>query len=232
MNQPRAKTNVQKLSRSILKTPVLLAISLTLASMFWTASLPIARAAAVVTPAEMIQAQLPHATSLASAPKAAVLSAVCKAITKSQKDAPDIVRTAAGARREFTADILKTAVHCIHSDKVDPNCELGRSILHEAIAADPDQAASLTETFVGLMPNCLESPEEGPNGSFGAANIGGAPGSVGGGGGGGGAASGDVCSVCHNNQQISVACSDLNSYLRNHPGDTAGACQASPTANR
>ena len=228
MNEQHAKTNGRALTCSIWKTPALVAASVLLAGSFWMASLPIAQAKAI-TPAEMIQAHLPHAMSLTSAPKAELLSAVCQAVTKNRKEAPQIVRTAADARKEYTADILKTAVHCLHTDAEHPDCELAHLILKEAIAADNDQADSLTELFLQVAPGCADSPEEGPNGNFNnVSNLNGAPGSLGG----GSAASGETCSVCHANQSIQVACSELNSYLRGHPGDTAGACEATPNANR
>ena len=229
MNKRRTKTKGREFSLSALKTPALLAVSLSLGAAFWMASLPIALAA-TVTPAEMIQVNLPHSTNLASAPKDEMLSAVCKAISKNQKEAPDIVRTAAGARKEFTADILKTAVHCLHDDKGDPDCELARSTLQGAIAVDAEQASSLTELFIGLTPTCIESPEEGPNaGGNNASNINGAPGSAGASGGGGNA---NTRAVCHNNHSIQVARSELAHYLQQHPGDTPGACEATPNANR
>ena len=210
-----------------LKTHVLLAVSVSLGAIFWVASIPLAQAAAV-TPAEMIQAHLPHSMSMASAPKADVLSAVCKAIAKNPKDAPDIVRTAAGARKEIAPDILKMAVHCLHEDKGDVNCEIARGTLREVIAADPEEAAGLTQLFISLIPSCIESPEEGPGGVNNAPSLSIAPGSLGGGAGG----VGDVCSVCHNNQSIQVPCGNLNAYLASHPGDTAGACEATPNTNR
>jgi hypothetical protein len=182
--------------------------------------------AAALTPAEMIKANLPHTLSLASAPKADILSAICKAVSSNEKEAPDIVRTAAGARQELTADILRTAVNCLERDKANLDCKLARSTLQQAIAVKRDQADSLTELFIQLTPACVESPEEGPNANIG--NINGAPGSVGG----GAAINPDTCSVCHANQSIQVNCSDLNNYLKNHPGDTAGACEATPNANR
>ncbi len=229
MNKRRAKTIGKEHSLPALKTPALFAISIALGAAFWMASLPIARGA-TVTPAEMIQSHLPHSMSMASSPKDDMLAAVCKAISKNQKDAPGIVRTAAGARKELTADILKTAVHCLKSDKDDHDCELERSTLQEAIAADPDQAAALTELFIGLTPGCISSPEEGPNANTNnASNVNGAPGSLGGGGGGG---NGNTCPVCHNNHSIQVACSERDHYLRKHPGDTAGPCEATPHTNR
>jgi len=228
MKEQRANLTRQTLVAPVWKTPVLLAISATLAVTFWIASQPMAGAAAI-TPAEMIRGNLPHALSLANAPKADVLSAICKAVSKNQKAAPEIVRTAAGARRELTADILKTAVSCLKEDKTDLDCNLARSTLQQAIAVNADQADSLTELFIQLTPACLESPEEGPNVNFtNVSNINGDPGSVGG----GAAVVADTCSVCHANQSIQVACSDLNGYLRSHPGDTAGACEATPNANR
>ena len=227
MKEPRKNNSRKALVLSIWKTPILLAISLSLAGVFWIASVPMARAASM-SPAEMIQANLPHAMSLTSAPKAEVLSAVCSAVTKNQKKAPEIVRAAVGARKEFAEDILKTAVRCLHLDADHPDCELARHALKEAIAVDPDQAATLNELFIQLVPGCAESPEEGP-GNFAAATT---VNSLSGTGGGGSAGSGDSCTVCHANQSIQVACSDLNTYLKNHPGDTAGACEATPNANR
>ena len=228
MNKSSAQGNGKELSFSFLKTPVLLAISILLATMFWMASLPLALGASV-SPADLIQAHLPHAMSLGSAPKPEMLSAVCKAITQNHKNAPEIVRAAASARKELTADILKTAVHCLKGDGENPDCALARATLKEVIAVDADEAASLTEIFVGLTPGCVDSPEEGPDGNpANVSSLSAAPGS----GGGGGGASGEACSVCHNNQSIQVACGDLANYLTSHPGDTAGACEATPNANR
>lgn len=224
MNKQRAKLISHTLDTTFWKTRALLSISSGLAAVFCVVSLPLADGAAI-TPAEMIRANLPHAQSLASAPKAAILSAICKAVSKDQKEAPDIVRTAAGARKELTADILKAAVNCLRENKTALDCTLARSTLQQAIAVNGDQAAALTELFIQLTPTCVESPEEGPAT---AGNINGPPGSVAG----GGAVTPDTCSVCHANQSIQVNCSDLHSYLKGHPGDTAGACEATPDANR
>jgi hypothetical protein len=228
MNEKRTPSTRQTLVASLWKTPVLLAISASLAAIFWIASVPVARAA-TITPAEMIQANLPHSQSLASAPKAAVLSAICKAVSKNQKEAPEIVRTAAGARKELTADILQAVVNCLQENRVKLDCTLARSTLQQAIAANGDQADSLTELFIQLSPTCVESPEEGPNINFSnVSNINPAPGSVAAGSG----TSHETCSVCHNNHSIQVACSNLENYLSHHPGDTAGRCEATPDTNR
>jgi hypothetical protein len=234
MNKLRALANGENLNTSFLKTAAIFSLSVALGAGFWMASAPMARAAATsMTPAEMIQSNLPRSMSLASASKADVLSAVSQAVGKYQKDTPQIVRTAAGARKDLTRDIFSTAVRCLRGDGKDGaiDCGLVRSALNEAIAINGEEAASLTELVANLAPNCLDSPSEGPGqGAFTnpPSNINPAPGSTGG----GAAASQDTCTVCHNNSEIQVACSELASYLRGHPGDTAGACQASVNVNR
>jgi hypothetical protein len=225
MNKPRAKTNLTKPFSSILRNSLVVAMGIGFGTTFWLASLPLALGAAI-TPAEMIQAHLPHSMSLGSAPKAQVLEAVCQAISQDRKDAPKIVRAAADARKELTSDILKTAVRCLKMDQEHPDCALARSTLQELIAADPNNAAGLTEIFIGITPGCADTPEEGPGGP---SNINEAPGSFGGG---GGADSSSRCEVCHNNHNIAIPCSKVAKFLKNHPGDTAGACQATPHTNR
>jgi hypothetical protein len=235
MNKLRALANGENLNTSCLKTAAIFSLSVALGAGFWMASAPMARAAStstLMTPAEMIQSNLPRSMSLANASKARVLSAVCKAVGKYEKDTPQIVRTAAGARKDLTSDIVSTAVRCLRGDGKDGaiDCGLVRSALNEAIAVNGEQAASLTELVATLAPSCLDSPGEGPGeGAFTnpPGNINPAPGLTGGGG-----RSQDTCTVCHNNSEIQVACSELASYLRGHPGDTAGACQASVNVNR
>ncbi len=195
-----------------------------LAAIFWAASIPIARAATGKTPAEVIQSYLPHSMSLSSASRSEVLDATCKAVQGSPKEAPEIVRTVAAVRREFTAEIMKAAVNCLKTND-DQDCDIARSVLHQAITVNGDQAATLTEMFVSLCPTCADSPEEGPTN---VTNINGAPGTVSG----GGANAQDSCSVCHNNQSIQVNCANLSNYLSTHPGDTAGACEATPNSNK
>jgi hypothetical protein len=225
MNKQQLKTTRPPLGASVWKTTMLLAVSASLAFIFWIASLPMVRAAAL-TPAEMLKANLPHTQSLVSAPKADVLSAICKAVSNNQKEAPDIVRTAAGVRKELAEDILKTAVNCLNGNKREFNCTLARATLQEAIAANGDRANSLTELFIQLSPTCVESPTEGPDSNL--PNVNNVTGPAGS----GAASNGNTCAVCHNNHSIQVACSNLENYLKKHPGDHAGACEATPNENR
>ncbi len=92
--------------------------------------------------------------SLKSASQSEVLAATCKAVQGNPKDAPEIVRTVAGARREFTGEIMKAAVNCLKANSQrDPDCDIARSVLQQAITVNGGQAASLTEMFVSLCPD-------------------------------------------------------------------------------
>src|SRR5689334_7116436 len=75
----------QGLVASALKSLLSLLAIAVLACAFWFASVPLA-IAAKSAPAELLQSNLPG-TTLATAPKADVLSAVCKSISKSKEDA-------------------------------------------------------------------------------------------------------------------------------------------------
>ena len=140
------------------------------------------------------------------------------------------MRTAAGARKEFTDDILKTVVNCLGEDKTHFDCKLAHSTLLQAIAVKGDQAASLTEMFIQLNPTCVDVPAEGPKAANNVANINTAPAPMGGGG--SDDSPGATCPVCHNHRDIQVACSNVDNYLSHHPGDTAGRCEATPASNR
>ena len=189
----------------------------------WIASLHSAGAASPGG-ADSLQRNLQPFT-LANASSAAIVSAVSKTVASDQAHAGDIVRSAVDARKDLSADILRAAVGSLRDEKHVINCDLARTALEQAISANGDAAASLTDLFVSLAPNCAESPAEGPGG---AAVSGLAPGSLGG----GSSTAILPCTVCHNNQSIQLACADVPSYLAAHPGDSAGACEATPAANR
>ncbi len=228
MKKLRAVTYGEGLTASALRTALVFLVGVALGAVFWMASLPMAMAV-TITPVEMLQANLPRNMTLGNAPKAAVLSAVCKTVSRDRKDAPLIVRTAAGARKDLTPEIVGTAVHCISEDKAGPDCGIVRSILREGIAADGDQAQALTELVVGAAPGCTDIPGEGPEGFANPpSNINPPFFSSGG----PGINTTGTCTVCHNNKTIQVECSSLDKYLKNHPGDTAGACEATPSTNK
>ena len=213
----------------VLRATFIFALSVTLGFILWMASLPVAQAAPV-TPAEMIQSKLPPNKTIASATDAQLLSAVCKAVKQRPKEAALIVRTAAGARKTLKSDLLCMAVRCIR-EKNDLDCSWVSEILRDWIKAEPNEASRLTELVLQCAPECRDLVPSRPpvdEGNFvnPPSNINMFPGSVGGG------AGGNVCLACHNNREVQVACSDLDNFVNNHPGATAGPCQVTPSANR
>jgi hypothetical protein len=233
MKKLRAVATGSGRAASNIKTGSLFAIALGLGSAFWLASLPLVHAAQL-SPAEMLQSKLPPGTTVASATDTQLLEAVCQAIKQTPKDAALIVRTAAGARSSVRSEVLCTAVGCARQkDANSADCAWVSAIVREWIQADPNDANHLSEIALRCAPDCREVLQAAPPGEGPAkagfsnppSNINAAPGSLGAGG------APDTCSVCHNNQQIQISCSDLASYLRGHPGDTAGNCEATPVTN-
>jgi hypothetical protein len=105
-------------------------------------------------------------------------------------------------------------------------------IVREWIKVDPDGANRWLEVVMECAPSCRDLLQglgagAGGEGNFTNPpnNISAPPGSVGGGSG------GNVCIVCHNGTEVQVACSNLDSYLKSHPGDTAGPCAPTPVTN-
>lgn len=216
--------NCEVITASTLKTTLAALVVITLVSSLWMTSLP----AASMTPAEMIQSKLPLNTTVATATDAQLLQAVCEAVKQWPRDTRLIVRTAAGARKSIRSDILCMAIRCAR-ERNALDCSWVLDILREWIKAEPSLANQLTEAAMQCAPECREALQNLTLGE-GAftnppSNINAPPGSVGGG------AGGNVCVVCHNGSEIQIACSDLDQFLRDHPGDTAGPCVPTPVAN-
>lgn len=229
MKKLRAVSTGGGLVATICKTTVLFVVMGGLGSAFWFASIPLAQAKQI-TPAEMIQSKLPANKTMASATDAQVLEAVCAAIKQWPKDTGLIVRTAAGSRQSLKADVLCMAVRCGY-EKRALDCGWVVALVRDWTKAEPSEANKLSELALKCAPDCRDAlqgdvPAEGPSNQAGPGNINPGPGSVGGGN------SGNLCLVCHNGQQVQVACSDLGTYLSNHPGDTAGNCEATPNSNQ
>jgi hypothetical protein len=204
-----------------------------LAAGLWVVSAPLA-SAVEKTPAELIQSQLPKDMTIASASDTQLLDAVCKSIRRSPKDVGLIVRTAAGARQSLRGDILCMSIRCAnesHSadNKGGPDCAWTLDLVRDWIKQDPNIANGLIESVSQCAPDCRDTLQNLAlgEGNFAnpPANINAPPGSAGGG------AGGDVCQVCHNGANIQIACSDVQGYIAGHPGDLAGACQATPVVN-
>jgi hypothetical protein len=224
-----------------LKSTLVLVFGLALAFAFWTAT---AAKAKEITPIEMIQSKLPQAKTLATATKPEVLSAICGAVGKWRNDAPEIVRTATGARKEMTGDIVAKGIRCLgeqsdgNSVAAGPNCDLVGQIVNAGLGVNPEQASNIIDLAVQLAPDCREAvesagtPAEGPGGLSNApSNLNPPPGSLG-----VGAGKLDpqksAVTICDNGQNVQVPASHKKSYMGAHPGSRLGACQTTPSVNK
>jgi len=196
------------------------------------ATAPVAKAKEI-TPTEMIQSKLPATKTLMTAGKPEVLSAVCGAIKKWKNDAAQIVRTAAGARRELAGDVVSEAIRCMREH---PDCNITGQVVAAGLAANPEESASIMEKALQLAPDCQTQIEQAAGGGEGegatasqSSNQNAPPGTLGAGAGGGHQA----CVVCHNVQHnpqtLTIDCNALPAHLAH--GDYEGPCQATPVQN-
>ncbi len=173
----------------------------------------------------LIETKLPPHETVVTADKQQFLDGLCDAMKQWRMVAPQVVKAAVQKRRELGPDILRTALRCLGGD-----CGAVAQVVAAVVAADPTRAAEYTELAIQISPGCANEIEHGAQTNEGnftnpPANINAPPGSIGGG------AIGNVCIVCHNGSEVQVACSDLQSYLQSHPGDTSGPCQPTPVTN-
>ncbi len=225
---PKGSNGTHSLTRFLRSTAVAV-MGCALGLALWTATASVASAQGN-SPKRMIQENLPQGKSLGNATKEEGLAAVCSAIKKNPSSAPQIVRFASNARREWAEEILRTAFRCAG----DSDCRLLGRILRSAIDITPDDAAGLTAMALDLAPGCASSfPGAGAGdddgGNFGNApgNQNPPPGSLGGGGG-----QGNVAAICHNGRTIFVSPQGAANHLRVHSGDSAGPCTVTPVTNR
>lgn len=179
----------------------------------------------------VLEGQLPAVQSLRKVGKDQFLGTLPRAIKRYRQIAPQVSGRAAMVRKEWALDVLEEAFKA-----AGPDCGMRARILRSVIAAAPEKAPELTELAISLGPDCA--------GAFGG---GGAPApadsdgfgnppllnnslppfpNVGGGG------QGNVIAICHNGQTIFVSPQDAEAHLRNHRGDTLGACTVTPVTNR
>jgi hypothetical protein len=229
MNKLVALCTERRFSTGVLKTTLVLFAGIALGSGLWIASTSMAHGQTKLTPIEMIQPKLPPGKTIATASDTQLLDAVCKVVKQWPKDAPLIIRMVAGARKSLRGDILCMTIRCL-KEKRELDCIWVTEVVGDWIKADPDSANQLIELVSDCSPDCREALQGLLTGGGAFANppsnINPPPGSVGGG------ASGNTCTVCHNGENVQVACDDMASYLTGHPGDTAGACQVTSTTNR
>jgi hypothetical protein len=180
----------------------------------------------------VIENRLDSLKNLRGVGKAQFLQALPNAIQEYRQIAPQLAGGATIARKEFARDILRESFKAVGGD-----CGMRGRILHSVIAADPEEAAALTEMAIALGPDCAgafggrgaggqETGEEGFGNAPVNPSFGNPPGIPGGGG------QGNVVAICHNGQTIFLSPSDAERHLRDNPGDTVGPCQVTSFQNR
>ena len=231
------------LMSTALRNLIVLALTLALGLGLWLTAAPMAKAARDMTAMEMLQSKLPRDKTLTSASKTEVLDAVCGAVAKWRAHSPQIVRSAVTARHEFAGDIVTIAVRCLRDEKDGPlGCDNLVEIYRFAVDGDPHEQATILESILVMAPDCrgsfaegkqvISPPAEGPSdlGQFTntPTNINPPSGAIGG----GGFNPTTNCTVCHNAHDVQIPCNQVDEHLKNHPGDSAGACQPTPITNR
>jgi len=231
MNKLLTEINEMHFSARLFKSTAIAIIGLALGVALWTATAPISVAQGM-TAERMVEESLPQGQTMAKANKPDLLSAVCSAVKKFPKSAPQIVRVAASARPEWSKDIMRTAFRCVGTS----DCGLLGRIYRSLVAADPENANALTELAIELAPSCSGTFQPGGGGGddddggvFGNApgNQNPPPGSIGGGGG-----QGNVVAVCLNGVTRFFSPEGAEDFLNGNPGATLGACGVTDDQNQ
>ncbi|MDQ6624181.1 MAG: hypothetical protein M3Y86_11955, partial [Verrucomicrobiota bacterium] len=162
-----------------------------------------------------------------------LLSAICSAVKKYPKSAPQIGRVAATARPEMAKDILRTIFRCLGSG----DCNLLGRTLRGIISAVPNDASGLTSLAVELAPDCAGALGGGGTNPSDEGNYGNVPlnqnpppGSIGGGGG-----QGTVVAVCVAGVETRFFSPEgAQDFLKAHKNDGThlGPCVVTPVTNQ
>ncbi|MGI8431991.1 MAG: hypothetical protein ACR2MW_06865 [Chthoniobacterales bacterium] len=228
-----------------------LLLMVALAAGLWVATMPVVKAARTMSPAEMIEENLPPGKTRANATKPEFLAAVCGAVKKHRPDAPAITKVAVRTHHEYAGDIVATVLRCTSS----LDCNFVRNIVIAAAQEVPSETSLIQDAALTLAPDCadaiqglgdgkevldgkemldgkevLEPPAEGPADGQGSGPIGQVPGLFGGGGGGGNPQI-NLLLICDNGTQRRVREDQLAAFLGSHPGSFVGTCQPTPVAN-
>ncbi len=208
------------------RTSVVLVVALALGLGFWTAMAPVAKAQQRMSATEMIESKLPHGKTMVTATKPEFLSAVCGAVKKWPDSAPQIVKAAIDAKRQWARDIVSTALRCLPGQ---PDCNMIGAIVDAAVSADPDDASNITEMVLRQYPDCRSAIEHRGPGQGVFTNpppdVNPPPGSVGQGAGGFNPQE-NAIQVCRNGVTIIIFPSQLQM------GDTIGPCPVTGVTNR
>ncbi|MEO8439838.1 MAG: hypothetical protein ABI540_06400 [Spartobacteria bacterium] len=177
---------------------------------------------------DFIADELPRRTTLNTASKPQFLEAVCAAVRQNRGAAAAITHAAVTARREATAEIMGAVLRC--SGKL--NCELVGAVAAAATAAGGDPTL-VADAAVAKSPNCVETireatrrdqPEAAPEQTPVAGTSNGADEEF--------DPKEKLEIVCDGKTQRALRASEVEEYLRTHPGAFLGRCESAPKTNR
>ncbi len=209
-------------------------LGLALASVFWAATAPSA-VGAEMTPLQMLQAQLPAGKTVQTANHDELAGALCAAVKSYRDAAPQIVKAVIATGKISAREAVSISVRCLGSR----DCALVAEVVAVGVNASPDDASAIIDDAIAQAPDCRDAIGQvgrvgGGGGNFSnapAINQNPPPGSVGGGGGGFNPEESRV-TVCDNGTEVLVFASQLDEFLRTHPGAFAGPCQPTPVTNK
>jgi hypothetical protein len=206
-----------------------------LAAGVWVAALP-AALGRDQTPKEMIQDGLPFAKTIESATKSEFLAAICTAVRRHRSVGASVTRVAVVARHDYAGEIVGTVLRC----NAKRDCKYVRSIVAAAISADKSAATTIADAAIATAPDCADAIQNGvPRAASGGGDH---PASDATGPDSQNPASSpskdsdegfdpheQLTLVCDDGTQRTVRESQVDEYVRTHPGAFLGSCPSTPT---
>ena len=198
---------------------------------FWAATSSLARSREA-SPAQLIQEGLPRRKTIATADKRELTKAICRAVTRHRNAAAAITSAAVSARKELAGEITATVLGC--AGKID--CDFVARIVaaaghttnvskdaiaDAAVARASDCADAIERALRPVIKEPSPSPAKPENGAASAVPKPGADEGF------------DPLEplrlVCDSGNQRTVRVSQVDEFLRTHPGAILGECPATPS---
>ncbi len=213
--------------------PRVILLELSVALLIATPCLAAAPASAgrELAPVELIEKALPAGKTIKSASKAELVSAVCAAVRQERDSGAGMTLVAVAARPELAGDLVGAILRC--ATKID--CEYVSLIVSTAVTAQPGAATAISDAAIGRAPNCGESIQGAVRTATRSANsrpeltLASPPGQGALIGTRGGANEGfdphePLVLVCEDGTPRAVRQSEIDEFLRTHPGAVSGNC--------
>ncbi|MEO7725025.1 MAG: hypothetical protein ABIU29_10150 [Chthoniobacterales bacterium] len=197
-------------------------IGLLLATAFWFAAPPISLSRDL-SPTEMIENGLPARKGIKNASKPDFLNAVCSAVRKNRQAGGAITSAAIAARGELAGEIVGMVLRC--ASKLD--CDYVETIVAAAVTARAVASPAISDAAISTASTCAETIQAAVRTAAPAGEV--PP-----------AEDKPVAQekfdpheplrlVCENGGHRTVRASELEEFLRTHPGSFAGPCPPTPS---